>query len=90
MEDKIDKLLDMMEKMYVDLKGDIKGLQEGQNKLQITQEQTQSKLEQIAEIQQSHHDENKRSHNEMIRRIERIGVATMENEAEIHNLKKAK
>ena len=73
MEDKIDKLLDMMEKMYVDFKGDIKGLQEGQNvlqgdikglqkgqnKLQITQEQMQSKLDQMAEIQQCHYDENK-------------------------------
>jgi TolA-binding protein len=111
MEDKMDKLLDMMEKMYIDLKGDIKGLQDSHNglkgdikelqagqdevrgdirKLQLTQEQMQSKLEQMAEIQQNHYDENVRSHGEIIKRIEKIEVATLENEAEIYNLKKAK
>ncbi|HYE83252.1 MAG TPA: hypothetical protein VEG39_13945 [Clostridia bacterium] len=146
MEDKIDKIYDLMERMYIDLKGNIKELQEGQsglkddikelqegqnslkgdikelqegqsslksdnkelqegqsslksyikelqksqNKLHITQEKMQSKLEQMAEIQQSHYDENKRSHAEIIRRIERIEVSTLENEAEIHKLKKAK
>lgn len=83
MEDKMDKLLDMMEKMYKDLKGDVR-------KLQLTQEQMQAKLEQMAEIQQSHYEENLRSHGEIIRRMEKIEVATLENEAEIYNLKKAK
>lgn len=97
MEDKIDKLYDLMEKMYIDLKGDIngvkgdiKGLQEGQKKFQITQEQMQTRLEQLAEIQQNHYEENKREHKEIIDKLKRIEIATLENEAEIYNIKKVK
>lgn len=90
MEDKIDKLYDLMERMYVDLKGDIKDLQEGQKKLQLTQEQMQSKLETMSEIQQSHYQENKREHKEILSKLDRLETATLENEAQIYNLKKVK
>lgn len=104
MEDKIDKLFDLVEKMHIDLKGDIngvkvdiKGLQEGQKrledgqkKLEITQEQMQKRLEQLAEIQQNNYEENKREHKEIIDRLKKIETATLENEAEIYNIKKAK
>lgn len=151
MEAKLDKLYDLVEKMYIDLKGDIRelqlrqdrmqgaqdrmqGAQDGmqstqekmqatqekmqatqdkmqstqekmqaaqdkmqatqdkmqaaQDKFQITQEQMQSKLELMAEIQLSHYEENKRSHGEIIRRLERVETAVMENEAEIYKLKR--
>ena len=83
MEDKIDKLYDLMEKMYVDLKGDIK-------KLQITQEQMETKLDSMAEVQQGHYVENKREHKEMLIRLDRVEAAILENQADIYNLKKVK
>lgn len=44
----------------------------------------------ISKIQRNHYDENKREYKEIIDRLGRIETSTLENEAEIYNLKKAK
>ncbi|MCQ1530306.1 hypothetical protein LJD61_12200, partial [Lutispora thermophila] len=94
MEDKIDKLYDLVEKMYNSLSGKIINAETNINKrldnIELTQEQMQTKLEQLAEIQQSHYEENKREHKEIIDKLKRIETATLENETEIYNIKKVK
>lgn len=94
MEDKIDKLYDLMEKMYSNLSGKIDNVETNINKrldkIEMTQEHTQTRLEQLAEVQQNHYEENKREHKEMLHKLERIEIATLENEAELYNIKKAK
>lgn len=104
MEDKIDKLYDLVEKMYVDLKGDINGvksevtgLKDGilginkrLDKIELTQEQMQSKLELIAEVQVNHFEGQDRVNKQVLNKLDRLETATLENEAEIYNLKKAK
>lgn len=97
MEEKIDKLYELMERMYVDLKGDISGINsrldgvEGSiKKLQLTQEQMQTKLETMAEVQESHFEGQNRINEQILSKLDRLETATLENEAQIYNLKKVK
>lgn len=97
MEDKIDKLYSLVENMYSNLSSKIeilqegqKDLQESQKKLQITQEQMQSKLEIMAEVQQSHFEGQDRTNKLILGKLERLETANLENQTAIYNIKKAK